>query len=227
MRFVGVDFGWRSKPSGVACWDGADRLVLDRLTDPADVLQWIEAQAPGPAIVAVDAPLVIPNETGMRVADRLTHVEFGRYDAGCYPANRRLPFAERVTSFSGQLRRLGFRHADRIVAGRPGRYQIEVYPHAAAVNLFALEKILKYKKGRVADRVRELRRYRRLLGSLIPAKLPGVPAAGGAALKAAEDLLDAALCAYIGWRWWTFGRERSTVLGNRRDGYIVVPSRAS
>lgn len=226
MRFLGVDFGWRSKPSGLACWDGAERLVLDRLTDPADVLQWIEAQGTGPAIVAVDAPLVIPNETGMRIPDRLTHVEFGRYDAGCYPANRKLPFAERVTSFSEHLRRLGFRHADRIVPCRPGRYQIEVYPHAAAVNLFSLERILKYKKGRVADRVREMRRYRRLLESLIPAKLPGVPA-GGAALKAVEDLLDAALCAYIGWRWWTFGRERSIVLGNRRAGYIVVPSRAS
>jgi predicted RNase H-like nuclease len=226
MRFLGVDLGWRGKPSGLADWDGAGALDLARLTAEAEILDWIDTRAPGPAMIAVDAPLVIPNATGMRVPDRLTHVHFGRYDAGCYPANRGLPFAERVTRFSEELRRRGFRHADRITAGKPGRYQIEVYPHAAAVNLFGLPRILKYKKGPVAVRVAEMRRYRRLLAARIPARLPAVPP-GGAALKAAEDLLDAALCAYIGWHWWMHGRARSVVLGARRDGYIVVPRAAS
>jgi predicted RNase H-like nuclease len=226
MRFLGVDFGWRGKPSGLASWDGGSALQLDRLTDEAEILAWIDERAQGSAIVAVDAPLVIPNDTGMRLPDRLTHVHYGKFDAGCYPANRALPFADRVTHFSEQLRKRGFRHAARIAAGEPGRYQIEVYPHAAAVNLFQLPRILKYKKGAVTNRVAEMRRYRRLLGSLIPARLPVVPA-GGAALKFVEDKLDAAMCAYVGWHWWTYGLARNVVLGSRREGYIVVPARAS
>jgi predicted RNase H-like nuclease len=226
MRFLGVDLGWRGKPSGLAAWDGREMLKLDRLTDEAEILEWIDERAEGPAMVAVDAPLVIPNETGMRVPDRLTHVLYGRYDAGCYPANRGLPFAARVTRFSEQLQKRGFRHADRIEPRRQDRYQIEVYPHAAAVNLFGLARILKYKKGPVANRVVEMRRYRRLLASLLPVRLPSVPP-GGAALKAAEDLLDAAMCAYVGWHWWTYGADRNVVLGSGSDGYIVVPARAS
>jgi predicted RNase H-like nuclease len=223
VTFIGIDFGWTSQPSGCAALDGELRLMdLTRCDTPENTLAWIDRYY-GPAMAAVDAPLVIPNETGMRVPDRLTHVHFGKFDAGCYPANRGSRFADRVTAFSRALSRRGYRHAAAIVPELPGRYQIEVYPHAAAVRLFGLPKILKYKKGAVADRVRELNRYRRMLQTLHPWKLPVVPN-GGAALKAVEDQLDAVLCAYVGWHWWRYGLERNQVLGNRRSGYLVVPS---
>ncbi len=225
MRFLGVDFGWRSQPSGVAAYAGGS-VRAGRIDEPAAVLDWIDAECgSGPAIVAVDAPLVIPNETGMRVADKLMHVHFGRYHAGCYPANRRLPFADRVLAFADALSSRGFTHADRIEPGIPGRYQIEVYPHVASVNLFRLDQILKYKKGRLAERRVELRRYREQLGRLVKRGLPPVPDSTGAALKACEDQLDAALCAYVGWLWWTYGEERSAVYGDQQTGYVVAPRR--
>lgn len=48
---------------------------------------------------AVDAPTIIPNATGMRLPDKLSHKHFGRYHAGCYPANLNRPFAQNTVAF--------------------------------------------------------------------------------------------------------------------------------
>jgi predicted RNase H-like nuclease len=228
MRFLGIDFGWRSQPSGVAQYAPDLGVETTRLTSPGEIVAWVEQQAGGgPAIVAIDAPLVIPNETGMRLPDKLMHTHFGRYHAGCYPANQRLPFAPRVLELSRRLSELGFVHAASLTPRQPGRYQIEVYPHVAAIQLFRLDRILKYKKGTLAERLPELRRYRRLLAMLVGKGLPRVPSAGLTAMKAVEDRLDAALCAYVGCRWWSFGLDGSEVFGDEASGYIVAPRRAS
>ena len=73
---------------------------------------------------------------------------------------------------------------------------------------------------------------RRLLQEQLPALTPSVRSltlpeipVGGTALKAVEDQIDSVLCAYIGAYWWYWGAEQNVVLGNERDGYIVVPAR--
>jgi predicted RNase H-like nuclease len=236
MRFIGVDFGWQSQPAGLAVVDWEDSALhlreLDRIAEPALAADWIAARTAGrPAGVAVDAPLVIPNATGMREADRLTHVLYGKRHAGCYPANLGRPFAARVLGFSRALAELGFPHGDAVAPGEPARFQIEVYPHAAALELFRLERILRYKKGRVAARKSELERFRGLLLTELPrcdpplrlAFLPPIPDTG-ARLKEVEDQLDALLCAYAAAHWWRWGRARNRLLGSRAEGYIVVPN---
>lgn len=235
MRFLGIDFGWTSQPSGVASltWDGRVLAIEDigRITDPERVLAWVEeSTGDQPAMVAVDAPTVIANATGMREADRAMHVRFGKQHAGCYPANLGSAFAKRTTDLGRGLEALGFAHADTMEAQRPGRYQIEVYPHAAMLHLFSLDRILKYKKGSVAERRVALEDYRRRLMAVLPVAkprlrlkaLPEVPATGRE-LKAVEDQYDALLCAYIGAWWWFWGTARTLVVGNAREGYIVVP----
>jgi|SRR6478672_1895010 len=111
-----------------------------------------------------------------------------------------------------------------------GRFQIEVHPHAAMVNLFDLTRIVKYKRGRRAARARELRRLRalmlsrlRMLDPALPLRLPGVPNAGN--LKPVEDQIDAVLCAYIAAHWWFWAGARNRVYGGDATGYIVVPER--
>ncbi|MBP0042657.1 MAG: DUF429 domain-containing protein [Roseofilum sp. SBFL] len=169
MKFLGIDLGWRSGATGLCCLEwGAGQLHLLDLTTEIDlerILAWIDRQVPSetPGLIAVDAPTLIPNLTGMRLCDRLTHRYFGKYDAGCYPANQQRPFAERTTGFGESLTTRGFSHAPEIMPQTPGRYQIEVYPHPAIVNLFGLERILKYKKGRVGDRRLELSKLREFI----------------------------------------------------------------
>ncbi|MEM6255972.1 MAG: DUF429 domain-containing protein [Cyanobacteria bacterium P01_D01_bin.156] len=238
MYFLGIDLGWTTGPTGVCCLKlQADSLSLERLERLAthrDVLAWITEQAPKdtPAMVAVDAPTIIPNSTGMRQPDRLAHQYFGKYHAGCYPANQGSGFAPQLIAFGQALSDYGFAHAPSLTPQQPGRYQIEFFPHPAMVHLFGLSRILKYKKGRVAQRREELERLRTLIITHFPnhtpdltiQSLPVIPTKG-TALKAIEDQLDSIICAYGAAHWWYWGHQRNQVLGSLAEGYIVVPHR--
>ncbi|MGB3309180.1 MAG: DUF429 domain-containing protein [Nodosilinea sp.] len=238
-RFLGVDLGWQSGPTGLCCLHLEDKTLtvvgLDRLQTVDEILAWISQWAEGAdnAVVAVDAPTLIPNETGMRLPDRLAHKYFGRYDAGCYPANRGRPFAEKLIAFGLALEALGFRHQPHSDPQPQGRFQLEVFPHPATVHLFGLSRILKYKKGTLAQRRPELEKLRQYQLDVLPrlepaleladSDLPEIPFTG-AAMKAAEDQLDSLTCAYTAAHWWNWGQERNWVLGDRDQGYIVVPA---
>ncbi|MEH2036687.1 DUF429 domain-containing protein [Nostoc sp.] len=243
MKFIGIDLGWRSQPSGLCCleWiDGQLQLLdLNRKDAIADILTWIDqsVQPDEPAIIAVDAPTLIPNATGSRLADKLSHKYFGKYHAGCYPANQNLPFAERTINFGLELESRGFAHAPTIEPQKLSRYQIEVFPHPAIVNLFNLERILKYKKGRLNERRLELIKLQNYLLDILPSFSPPlrplrlcgsftseIPTTG-AALKATEDKLDSLICAYVAAYWWYWGEQRNLVLGDGTTGYIIIPQR--
>ena len=243
MKFLGIDLGWSSGASGLCCleWQHGKLHLLDlqRRDAIADILTWIDGWLPGetPGMVAVDAPTLIPNATGMRLPDRLAHQHFGRYHAGCYPANLGSMFAPRTVAFGLSLEERGFDHAPTIAPQQPGRFQIESFPHPAIVHLFELPQILKYKKGLLAQRRTELSRLHQLIHQRLPQldpplavtsskiAIPAIPQKG-TELKAVEDQLDSLICAYIGAHWWHWGLERNLVLGDREAGYIVVPTPA-
>src|SRR5438876_7885054 len=111
-RFIGVDLGWYGKPSGLASLVLNKKVLslrnIARVESAEDILQWIETEAgSGSAMVAVDAPLVIPNQTGIRAAERELNRDFRRFHAGCHAANLGRPFAGKVTAFSRALEELG------------------------------------------------------------------------------------------------------------------------
>ena len=240
MKFIGVDFGWTSGASGLCCLEGKDKLEIleistvlktDSILHRID--NWVPADAP--ALIAVDAPTIINNQTGMRLADRLTHKHFGRYHAGCYPANLNLAFSDRTVGFGNSLTARNFQHAPVIKTQQLGRYQIEVFPHPATINLFGLNKILKYKKGRIAQRQAELTKLRNYIVNVLPNLKPALDIASldkipvipdqikGKELKAIEDKLDSLICAYVAAYWWYWGKIRNMVLGDINNGYIVIP----
>ncbi|MGK7891657.1 MAG: DUF429 domain-containing protein [Leptolyngbyaceae cyanobacterium] len=243
MKCFGIDLGWSSGASGLACltWSDRhiDRVELAHLLELEQIFDWIDERLePGEsAVVAVDAPTLIFNQTGMRLCDRLAHHYFGRYHAGCYPANLGRPFAQRTLSVGLQLEQRGFMHHPHLHEPTPqGRYQLEVFPHAAMLHLFQLDRILKYKKGRLAERRPELIRFRQLILDVFPRLqpsfasnvnwadlLPPIPHKGRE-MKAVEDQLDSLICAYTAVHWWYWGLARNWVLGDRSTGYIVVPT---
>ncbi len=236
MIFIGIDLGWLSGPSGLCCLELSDGALflrsLDRAATLSEVLAWIDKTVPvsESAMVAVDAPLLIPNETGMRSPDRLAHKYFGKYHAGCYPANQSRPFATGLIQFGKDLEERGFAHSPTIEPRKPSRYQIEVFPHPAMIQLFELSRILKYKKGRLAERGQGLGELRGHILEALPqhepplliTELPEIPTTGKA-MKAVEDQLDSIVCAYVGAYWWYWGCDRNQVLGSQNEGYIVVP----
>lgn len=236
QRFLGIDFGWAGKPSGLAAlaWDGEALRLTDlcREADLEKILAWVDEQSPGDTLVGVDAPLVIPNLTGMRDADKLAHSRYGKYHAGAYPASQARDYWERTTGLSRELAARGFLHGDGISARAHGRFQIEVYPHAAVVQLFGLDRIVKYKRGVLAARREGLATLRELLLKRLPGLVPRLALTGlpeiptaGPALKALEDQLDAITSAYVAAFLWYWGPERTDVLGDSKRGYIVVPKR--
>ncbi len=236
MRFIGVDFGWEGKPSGVCAldWNGNSLclMALERAGEGDSIPAWVEAHAGADAVVGIDAPIVIENSAGMREADKLAHSFYGKYHAGAYPASRARPYWKRTTGLSEALLKLGFQHGDTMAARARGRRQIEVHPHAAVVQLFGLDRIVKYKRGLLAERAAGLARLRQLLLDRMPYLTPqlllsGVPEIpmNGRELKSVEDRIDAVICAYVAAHWWYWGAERNDVLGSAEKGYIVVPKR--
>ncbi|AFY39093.1 hypothetical protein Lepto7376_2839 [[Leptolyngbya] sp. PCC 7376] len=245
MKFAGIDFGWTSGASGLCLLDLSQPnkslaiAAFDLILDPDEIVSWVDQVLPNPEVglIAVDAPTIIPNETGTRLPDRLTHKYFGKYHAGCYPANLNRPFAPRTTKLGFDLEAQDFIHAPEIMAKKLGRYQIEVFPHPAMVQLFGLDRIIKYKKGRLGDRRKELQRLIGYIETILPNLEPSleinelwreliadVKTVKGTVLKEIEDRIDALVCAYVGAYWWYWGSEKNQTLGDRHSGYIIVPA---
>jgi len=243
MYFVGIDLAWSYRNTSAVVVlkregnRGAPVAWQESLGDDGEIVSFIwESVGNGPALVAVDAPLIVPNETGTRPCDRLLSQAFRRYEAGAHPANRRkFGSLVRGEELVKQLVKAGFTHSLEILPRKETRQVIEVYPHPAAVTLFGLEKSIKYKArpGRSYEfRWAEFRRYQALLQSLADAE-PALRAPEilnrdvgglrGQALKRYEDLLDALFCAYIAFHCWHWGPRGYKVFGDLTEGYIIVP----
>jgi predicted RNase H-like nuclease len=254
--WIGIDLAWSGKnPSGIAVV--VDGCVVDssgEIGTDADILAflrpWLEGEPQGrtrhvqgkaqgrqAAVVAIDAPLRVPNLTGARRCERTLAREWSWAQAAARPANREnlaRAGAVRGEQLVKQLAlAFGFVETTQIVA-RPGaRYVCEVYPHPAMVALFSLHRTLKYKRGPRAARLPEFARYRECLASLrgaepaleMPARLieHDLHSLRGARLKAFEDELDAVFCAYVAGYLWHHGPARTQVFGNVDEGHILVP----
>lgn len=246
--YIGIDLAWSERnPSGVAALRGgpagATLVQAPVLLGPLGaIVEFIRAAAgDGPALVAVDAPLRVPNAEGGRPAEAALAQVFRRYEAGAHPANRRLlergPDGVRGEALVARLAAYGFRAAARLEAGEGGRIVTEVYPHAAMVALFGLRKTLKYKaRGRRRGREERLdawRAYQQYMRGLAGADPPlsghddllevDVTALRGAALKGYEDRVDALLCAYIALYAHRWGAEHCHTFGDLAGGWILTP----
>ena len=233
VLLIGVDLAWGEKMHDGVCFvelDGVGGRVLgfgypqgDR-----DLMKLIGETSRNyqTVFVTVDAPIVCPNRTGTRPVDRLTHRMFHRQHAACHPANlMRCPRPPRVARL---LHRKGFRVGWETRVG--GRWVAEVYPHPAMVRMFGLPRIIKYKKGSVAERRKEFRRLQGLMRKLMKRKFPGLTLNQETRnllrekwSKPVEDRTDALFCALIGmWHWMHRGK-RSEVIGDRKTGFILLP----
>lgn len=234
-QIFGVDLAWgEKKPDGLA-WitasrDGAQVQESGLTHGDAALVDWV-MQRVGQrdrALVMVDAPLVIPNRTGARPVDKLTHVLFRQQHAGCHPAYlEKCPRPPRVAAlFEEEGLTVGWdlKAAKKLVA--------EVYPHPAMVRLFGLDRIIKYKRGRVEEKRAEFARLQRLLRKCLKQDFPHLQldAATKKLLrqtwtKPIEDETDGLFCALIGLWHWQHQSKQTQVLGDLATGFILVPQR--
>jgi predicted RNase H-like nuclease len=245
MRFIGLDLAWSWRnPTGGAVIAGdanSGQLIATSLLHSDDeIIAFVQQQAgDGPALVAIDAPLSVPNRTGRRPAEVEITRMFARYHAGAHPVNRSRQERDGVVRGEALLERLlanGFTHQTEVVAQRPVRQIVEVYTHPAIVAIFELERILRYKarpNRTHEERLAAFSAYQAKLRSLSSAdpalhnteKLLAVDVRQliKARLKDYEDILDGLMCAYIAHYLWRWGMTRARVFGNIEEGYITTP----
>ncbi|GAA4302543.1 bifunctional ribonuclease/(p)ppGpp synthase [Klenkia terrae] len=235
VHLIGIDLAWGFKnPTGLAVLDDGGRLLhVSAVRTDDEIVAALEPFTAGPCVVAIDAPLLVPNETGNRRAERELNADFAKFQAGAHPTNQGKPEFTDGDTRGGRLgKRLRLDLDPR--SGRDRR-AIEVYPHAATVALFRLGRTLKYKNkpGRTVDGLRA-----ELL--VLMGHLEGVPeldlgpswvalrsavqtATRKSELRVVEDQVDAVVCAYVA--WVAVRRpEEVTTYGSAAEGAIVTPT---
>lgn len=243
--FIGLDLAWsdRNRSGGAVICNGVLEASTGLLTDDASIEAFIAEHLPdgAPAVIAVDAPLRVPNQHGRRRADHEVSLAWGKFDAGAYPANRNLLArngAVRGEVLVGRLhQRFGCIESAPIPQQGAGRYICEVFPHPAHVVLFGLPRTLKYKRkaGRKPESIAaEFARYQQLLASLAAADPPlsgldfvtAIDASQrrGQMLQELEETLDAITCAYVAYYAWHHGPACQRVYGSVAEGHILIPS---
>ena len=241
-RCIGIDLAWGERnPTGCVelAWDGGE-LVLARLDlrrSIQDIVEWIEPDR-GDWIVAIDAPLIIRNQTGQRPAEDDAEIHYRRYHAGAYPSSL-AKFGE--DHRGGRLLRVLEEHGGKLFEQpdtiRHPRLVFETYPHVVMVELFHLDLTIKYKarpgrdvaagQRQFVDTIRE-----HLCGDAANPRLrsndaleellrePPVPLSDRA-LKDREELLDGLIGAYMA-AWVDAGRPLQG-LGEAGYGVMITP----
>ena len=231
--FFGIDLAWGANGrTGLAAVDASGALVDSasvRTDDEIDT--WLADHGPA-AVIGVDAPLIVPNASGRRDAERLLGQAFQRFDAGAHPTNRSRPWMDPPRGL-----RLAERHDWSVDPAHRGSVEaplcLEVYPHPGMVGLWRLGRVIPYKKGSFPDRRAGFAKLLALLESVEVLRLDSsdawrsITARFAAAerlvhLDVLEDEIDAVFCAHLAWLW-AERPDALTVYGDLPGGYIVAP----
>jgi predicted RNase H-like nuclease len=235
---LGVDAAWTAtEPSGVALAEETPhgwRLVAVEasyphfraraedvaLTDrprgePPDVPALLAAckrlSGRTPDLVAVDMPLSHEQILGRRASDRAISSAFGARKAATHSPSALRPGAL-ADRFRADFEAAGFALCTSDGLKTPGL--MEVYPHAALLELSGDAVRLTYKAGKTTtywpealleERRARVRKVWRRIVAMLEAEIEGVEAAlppplghaRGRELKAYEDKLDAVVCAHV------------------------------
>ncbi|KGJ75403.1 hypothetical protein GY21_09765 [Cryobacterium roopkundense] len=245
-RFFGVDLAWgegsMQKPAnetGLVCLDEQGTVLHAGWARGIDaVAAWLVDRAQPGDVIAIDAPLVVFNESGMRDCEREVGQRYGRWKVAANPSSLRLPWLGGV-SLRLALEAVGFGLADpEYPRNETSVHFFECYPYTTLVGAAEFgysEQRPRYKRHNVAlplserrlFRAREcdelLQRMSRLDTASPPLNLRTHPVTAALleqpsplldrAYKHREDLLDAALAAWTASLWHAHGLDRCQVLG--------------
>lgn len=234
-RYFGLDLAWSATNATGACALDANGTVIDErlLGSDDEIIDWISNSLDRTGVIAIDAPLLVPNASGRRPCESAVSRAYGSRKAGPHSSNRTrligLHGVIRGEGLVGRLATFGFgdpwERSDRTV--------LEVYPHPTLVEAFGLAERLIYKAKRgvgVAERRHGLRCLDSMLQQLSGADPPllgprveVLDGTRGKALKAVEDRLDARVCAWVA-SVWANHPQRVRLFGDNASGHIAIPT---
>ncbi len=241
MYFVGIDLAWSTRnPSGLTILklekNKLSILYADSILSDNEIISIIQNHIPNnkPCLIGIDAPIVVKNELGQRIAEKLLNKDFKKYNACAHPSNR-----TRLSSWTGNIRgeeiakklnSTNFKHKFLKKSKEDIRSYYEVFPHSACIVLFKLNSILKYKAKKNRElklRQKELEKLYQyikknfkinldILGKIEFSELKGKQ------FKKTEDILDSIVCAFIVYYYWC-DISKTKIYGNLKEGYILTP----
>lgn len=244
MNFIGIDLAWKvagrlKARTGLAVIDGDGCLRDVALATTDDqILEFVIKHADSDSAVGIDAPLIVPNETGLRPVERMLH----KRGIHAYPANRTLFYRVhggiRGEVLAGKLSSLGFELATGY-SKQISRPIFEVFPSTAYKKLlgFGEAQKVKRRKGIGTKEIRQglsAAREELFAGTLRPSLSvdenviknsvlgQNVEELRGIALDQFGDAIDSVLCAYIIYRYY-LDPVSTTVAGDLGSGYIILP----
>jgi predicted RNase H-like nuclease len=246
-RFLGVDLAWRedeptrrANESGVAALDPSG-VVLDAgwTTGLAETATWVRSAAgAGPAVLFVDAPLLVDNATGQRLCERQVGQRYGRWKVSANSTNTGSRWLAGV-ALRTVLEAAGWQYSD----GRSGPLtgccsMSECYPYTTLVGAaefgYDRERPRYKRKPRTVPTARWrteratccdtlIQRLASLRAADPPLQVDSHPVTrqlitdrsplDDVAYKHREDLIDALICAWTAALWARHGTTRCQVLG--------------
>lgn len=239
MKIVGIDLAWQSENNTTALAIGGlhggmfrIEIVYEALAGLDEIVDVVHQEG-GVQGVAIDAPLIITNQSGQRLCERELSKVYGGRGASCHSSNLTLYPNPTSLTLSTRLQEKGFKH---LMPAVRGRWQLECYPHPAIIEIFGLSERLPYKKGRVAEKKQGQANLAKHIKSLEESQTlrlkiekgaeqflneKRIFSNKGADLKKNEDALDSIICAYIGALYASSVSEKT--FGSIETGYIYVP----
>jgi predicted RNase H-like nuclease len=256
--YIGVDLAWASgtveKPANetglVVLADDGRIMDAGWARGVEDVLAWIVGHSSPGDVIAIDAPLVVPNATGQRLCERETGSRY-MYPWKVAANSSNLAKKDLVgVLLRERLELLGARYVDGLAAHDPAATEMfECYPYTTIVGTSELAYDVRpqYKRPnkrtpvaeRAAHRASECDELLRRMALLKTAEVPMDLAShevtrdllitpsplNAREYKHREDLIDAALAAWTA-ALWARTPERVQVLGAsaERDGEGRLPT---
>ena len=240
----GFDSAWSDRSPGAICaliFDDVGEVSFDPpvLVRFEQALKYIEERKHSTActVVALDQPTIVPNERGMRPAERVAASLLSFTGGGVQPANRSKKgmFDERAPIWHFKKRLDASDDPEQARDSRKGSHLLEVFPALALPGIHAPFGYRlcapKYnprnrKKFRAPDWVAVTTATAAFADDLGLAALSGwcsKMSVQEGPTKGMQDCLDAAISALVGFVWRACNRSASALLGDINEGYMVTP----
>lgn len=233
MRYIGIDLAWTTKNETGICVLNNDGEILHlsaKVYANADIIDIIKEFYQFPTLVAIDAPIVVPNASGSRSAEsELARHKIHNHRIRAFHCSRNYLTKHyggiRAEELANMLIRemnfnIGyFKDENSIVETLPTGIIAGLLPEAAPFRY----KIKKGVNTKLASdeliRLASMFDDKRLLEKLIVNKTIKY---SRSLHKHLEDQVDAFLCAYMGYRLQYKGTE-VLIFGDYSNGFILLP----
>jgi len=244
--FIGVDLAWGEGTNEKSA-NETGLVEIDETGNVLDagwargieaVVDWLTTHAKPSTLIAIDAPLVVPNATGMRTCEREVGQRYGRWKVSANATNLGRGWQAGM-ALGVRLEQVGYQYWSGADDRDPAAVSFfECYPFTTLVGAWEFGYDVerpRYKRtvtsmtpsDRRAFRAREcdelIRRFAGFRDVQPPLDLLSHPATRSLVdepspltdvqYKHREDLLDAAIAAWTAALWDRFGSERCQVLG--------------